>query len=174
MSKQDQENVQDQEQEEEEVREKAEYRPPATQQDLDRIIEQRLARERAKYADYDALKAKAARLDEMEEATKTELQKALDAAAEASRRADEEALARIRAEVAHAKGLTPGQAKRLVGSTREELEADADEILAEFTPVGEDHDDSRRRPKERLRSGVVPDAGDEPDIDGVVARVRRF
>jgi hypothetical protein len=37
-----------------------------------------------------------------------------------------------RLEVAHNKGLTPAQAKRLVGSTRDELEADADEILKDF------------------------------------------
>ena len=35
-------------------------------------------------------------------------------------------------EVAHEKGLTPAQAKRLVGNTREELEADADEVLRDF------------------------------------------
>lgn len=33
------------------------YTPPATQADLDRIIENRLQRERQKYADYDQLKA---------------------------------------------------------------------------------------------------------------------
>jgi hypothetical protein len=37
-----------------------------------------------------------------------------------------------RLEIAHEKGLTPAQAKRLVGATKEELEADADEILRDF------------------------------------------
>lgn len=60
----------------------ATFTPPATQADLDRVIEQRLARERSKYADYDALKEKAAKFDQVDEATKTELQKALDAVAE--------------------------------------------------------------------------------------------
>lgn len=46
-----------------------------------------------------------------------------------------ERLARFRAEVAHEKGLTAGQAKRLVGATREELTADADELLKEFKPT---------------------------------------
>lgn len=58
------------------------FTPPATQADLDRIVEQRLSRERAKYADYDDLKAKAAKLDEADAAAKSELQKALDAVAE--------------------------------------------------------------------------------------------
>lgn len=44
----------------------AQYTPPATQADMDRIVEQRLSRERAKFADYDDLKAKAAKHDALE------------------------------------------------------------------------------------------------------------
>lgn len=58
------------------------YTPPASQEDLNRIIEQRLARERSKFADYDALKDKAAKFDQADAATKTELQKLQDAIAE--------------------------------------------------------------------------------------------
>jgi hypothetical protein len=58
------------------------YTPPASQEDLNRIVEQRLARERGKYADYDDLKAKAAKFDEADAASKTELQKLQDAVAE--------------------------------------------------------------------------------------------
>jgi len=43
-----------------------------------------------------------------------------------------ERLARFRAEVAAEKKLTSAQAKRLVGTTREELAADADELLKDF------------------------------------------
>ena len=38
----------------------------------------------------------------------------------------------LRLEIAAEKGLTPAQARRLVGNTREELEADADELLEAF------------------------------------------
>lgn len=38
----------------------------------------------------------------------------------------------LRREVADEKGLTPAQARRLVGSSREEMEADADDILEHF------------------------------------------
>jgi hypothetical protein len=38
----------------------------------------------------------------------------------------------LRREVADEKGLTPAQARRLVGSTRDELEADADDVLEAF------------------------------------------
>lgn len=41
-----------------------------------------------------------------------------------------------RTQVAAAKGLTPEQAARLQGSTKEELEADADALKALFTPAG--------------------------------------
>lgn len=49
-----------------------------TQAELDAIVGDRLARERAKYADYAEVKAKAAKYDEVEEAQKTELQKAVE------------------------------------------------------------------------------------------------
>jgi len=60
------------------------YTPPASQEDLDRIVSDRLARERAKYADYDELKTKVTEfeqqgLSEVEKAT----QRATEAAAEA-------------------------------------------------------------------------------------------
>lgn len=50
----------------------------------------------------------------------------------AEKRADAAELRALRLEVAAEKGLTAAQAKRLVGATREELEADADEVLQLF------------------------------------------
>lgn len=51
--------------------------PPASlrQADVDRIVEERLTRERAKYADYAALKAKASKYDEAEAAKAPELER---------------------------------------------------------------------------------------------------
>ena len=49
-----------------------------TQAELDTIVAERLKRERSKYADYDEFKAKAAKYDEVEEANKSELQKAVE------------------------------------------------------------------------------------------------
>lgn len=51
-----------------------------TQAELDQIIGERLKREREKYPDYESLKEKAAKLDEIEEASKSELQKATERA----------------------------------------------------------------------------------------------
>lgn len=50
-----------------------------SQSEVNRIVEDRLRREQAKYADYDDLKAKADKFDEQEEANKSELQKANEA-----------------------------------------------------------------------------------------------
>lgn len=46
-----------------------------TQEELDSIVEGRLARERQKYADYEDLREKASKYDEYQEKSKTELQK---------------------------------------------------------------------------------------------------
>ena len=65
--------------------------PPAdsgktfTQADLDKQIQQRLDRERKRFADYDAVKAKAAKLDEIEKANATDLEKAVNAAKDETR-----------------------------------------------------------------------------------------
>lgn len=96
----------------------------------------------------------AKRLAEIEEATKTEAQKVADKAALSDKAAADatQELARLR--VAMRKGLTEAQAKRLIGATEEDLEADADELLASFTTKdASDGDKSSTRPKEKLRSG---------------------
>ena len=56
-----------------------------TQAELDQKINDRLARERKKYSDYDEIKSKAAQLDEIEQANATELEKAVAAAQKLTR-----------------------------------------------------------------------------------------
>lgn len=58
------------------------FTPVTTQEEFDRRLGERLSRERARYADYDDLKAKAAKFDEADAATKSELQKLQDAVGE--------------------------------------------------------------------------------------------
>lgn len=117
----------------------------------------------------------AARLKAIEDKDKSDSELAREEAANEKTRADKAEARAMRLEVAHDKGLTSAQANRLVGTTKEELEADADELLAQFSPKEtQDDDDERRRPRERLRSGAAPDAEDEPDIDAAVAATRRF
>lgn len=74
----------------------------------------------------------ATRLKELEDAGKSEHEKLASERDEHKGRADKAELSLARLEVALEKGLTASQAKRLVGTTREELEADADELLADL------------------------------------------
>ncbi|MEU7243427.1 hypothetical protein [Streptomyces sparsogenes] len=87
--------------------------------------------ERLRQADEELKKRQAADLSETER-----LQKERDeAAAEAATaKAERDAAARkaLLLEIAASKGLTPAQAARLQGSTKEELEADADELVKLF------------------------------------------
>ena len=144
-----------------------------TQEQLDKIVEQRLARERSKFADYEELKAKADKLAERENADKSEVDRAREAAEAAKKEAETAKGELLRMQIAADKGLSPSQAKRLVGATREELEADADDLLEAFKPA-DDKRDSSRRPKEKLRPGASNEDDDEPDpkkiADKILAR----
>lgn len=104
-----------------------EFKAPASQEELDRIIQARLDRERKRTGDYDELKAKAAKLAEIEEANKTEAQKLADRAEAAERRAAEYESKALRSDVAADKGVP---AALLTGGTKEELEASADALIA--------------------------------------------
>lgn len=74
----------------------------------------------------------AKRLAEIEDANKTELERERERATDALAQLEQMRLESDRNAVALSKGLTPTQAKRLMGATREELEADADELLADL------------------------------------------
>lgn len=80
----------------------------------------------------------------------------------------EERAARFRAEVAHAKGLTPEQTEWLKGGTREELEASADRLLAAFpgAPVGPRT--PLPDPSQGARGGGTPAA----DLDARIAEAQ--
>lgn len=78
------------------------------------------------------------KLKEYEDRDKTELERLTERAEAAERAAAETEVRALRLEIAAEQGLTPAQAKRLVGSTREELEADAQELLATFKPATDD------------------------------------
>lgn len=112
------------------------YTPPATQADLDRIIADRLSRERAKFADYDELKAKAAKLADLEDASKSEAQRQAEALAAAQARISEfearDQVAAWKAQVAKATGV-PVDA--LAGTSLEDIEAHA-EVLKPLLVAG--------------------------------------
>ena len=97
-----------------------------TQEDVNRIVAKRVA----KYSDYETLKEKAAKYDEAEEANKSELQKATERAdslqAELNAMKSAEQLRTLREEVSNERGVP---ANLLTGTTKEECEAQADQLL---------------------------------------------
>lgn len=117
-----------------------------TQAELDAIVGERLKRERQKHADYDKLKAKAAKYDEAEEASKSELQKAVEERDALKARLDKLEADRARAEeVAKAAteyGVDAALLSRMSGDV-----ADNAQFLKQ---MGESH------PKH----GAVPDFGE--------------
>lgn len=139
-----------------------------TQPEVDAIVRDRLKRERdataTKYADYDTLKAAAADADK----TKTQLDKVLEKLTAAEERTGKLEAANLRSEVTGSKlkGLPASITKHLQGKTKEELEAHADELLADWKEaggkVGDETDPSaatappatRGRPREALHSGA--------------------
>jgi len=113
-----------------------EFKAPSSQEELDRIIQGRLDRERKRFADYDDLKVRAAKLAEIESANQTEAEKVQARLDAAEKRAAELEGKALRAEVAAAKGVP---SVLLTGSTQEELEASADALIAfrgEQKPAG--------------------------------------
>ncbi|MFF5793686.1 hypothetical protein ACFY5D_16695 [Paeniglutamicibacter sp. NPDC012692] len=76
------------------------FKAPTTQGDLDRIIQARLAKERAKYSDYDSLKTAAQKLAEIEESNKTELEKAIARAEAAEQKLTDSEFNAMKARVA--------------------------------------------------------------------------
>lgn len=77
----------------------------------------------------------------------------------------------VRFEIALERGLTKSQARRLVGGTREELEADAEELIADLGLDGEGATPPSRRPKERLKPGASNSDDPEPDPDEIANRI---
>lgn len=96
------------------------FKPITSQEELDRIVQKRLDREKAKYADYDDLTTQVADLTEANEKLTQDLAAAQQARTEAERGA-------LVARVAESKNVP---AKYLEGDTEEELLASADEFLA--------------------------------------------
>lgn len=129
-----------------------EFTAITSQEDFDKAIQARIARERAKIpADYAELQAKAAKLSEIEDAKKSDEQKAAERVAAAEQRAVALEAQVARAEVAAEKGVPVGL---LVGGTKEELEASADALI-EFRTAGQ--------------SRTVPNTWDRPSKGTSVA-----
>lgn len=143
-----------------------EFTPVTTQEEFDRRLSDRLTRERAKYSDYDQVKADAEEYRKIQDGKKDDLTREREAREAAEAKAATLEQQQMRSDIAIAKGLTAKQAKRLTGKTREELEADADELLEDLGVSGDGTNQQQRgsagqglsgKPRENLRGGTAPD-----------------
>jgi hypothetical protein len=108
-----------------------------TQEQLDRIIQDRLAKERQKYegVDLDDLKGKAQKLAELEASQQTAAEKLQGERDQAKQEAATAAAENLRFRVALEKKLPADLIDRLQGGTKEEMSADADKLLELVSPT---------------------------------------
>lgn len=99
-----------------------------------------------------ANKGAADKLAELESANKTDLEKMTARAEKAEGALAERDRDILRIRVALRKGLNETQAKRLVGDTEADLEADADELLETFGGSGRGADDRNDNDRDRNRN----------------------
>lgn len=106
-----------------------------TQEEVNSIVQERLFKERKKYEGFDEIKAKADKFDEMEEASKTELQRANDRVktleTELNALKAENEVKAIREKVSQATSIPTNL---LTGATEEECLAQAQAIRAFANP----------------------------------------
>ena len=95
-----------------------------TQEQVDQIVEKRLAKERGKYKDYDELKDKATKFDEAQDAGKSELDRLKESNAALQKQIDDAA-----AERQHAEWVAE------VAKAKEELEEHANLLHAALHPA---------------------------------------
>lgn len=106
-----------------------------TQEEVNGIVAERLARDRKNYADYESLKEKAAKFDELEEKNKSDLQKETERAEALQKELDAmkkaESIRSVRENVAKETNVP---ADLLTGETEEECKAQAEKLIAFAKP----------------------------------------
>ena len=137
-----------------------EFKPITSQDDLNRIIGERV--KRAKPADYDDLKKKAAKLDEIEAANQTEAEKAAKRLADLEAELSTTRRDSLRIKIASANGITDAEDIDLflTGTDEETLTKQA-KRLAERTA-------------DRKKSHVVPGEGKTPSSNSGDDGMREF
>lgn len=104
------------------------FKAPQSQDELDRIIQKRLERERSRFSDYDALKARAEKVDEYETTT-ADLRKRVEAF-----EAQEHRSALVK-KVAADNGVDADLLAEMRGDSEDDLTAQAKRLADRLTPV---------------------------------------
>ena len=134
------------------------FAPITSQADLTRIITERVSRERAKYADFDDLKAKAERFDELADANKSEIEKANEKAAQAARESEQARAEALRWKVAAKHGITDEDAELFLHGT------DEDTLTKQAKRLQERASDRKRQGNHVPREGTNTSAPKTDDM----------
>ena len=105
-----------------------------TQEQVNAMLADHKKRTEGKYADYDQMKEKASKFDELEREKMSEIERVTVERDELKTKADSAIDENTRLRVALEKKLPVELIDRLKGATKEELEADADELLKLVKP----------------------------------------
>lgn len=140
-----------------------EFKPITSQDELNRIIGERV--KRAKPADYDELRTKAEQFDKVQEANKSELQKAQERAEAAERRAEEFEQTALKTRIAVEMGVIP---EVINGADEEAMRKSAQRVL-DWASQGK-----KPTPKPtQLASGSAPAKGGEQGRAAAALRALR-
>lgn len=129
------------------------FQPITSQDDLNRIIAERVSRERAKYADYKDVRAKAERLDALEQTNQTEAEKTQTRIAALETELASTRLGSLRLKVAAEHGITEADDIDLflTGTDEEMLARQAQRLSARET-------DRKKQGNHVPREGHTPSA----------------
>lgn len=139
----------------------SQFTPITSQDDLNKIIADRVSRERSKYGDYKDLKTKAAEFDKITEANKSEIQKAADARVAVEKERDDARAEALRLRIAAKNHISDEDADLfLTGRDEETLNRQAARLA--------DRDKDRRGKGNRVSNeGTNPTPGARSDDDGM-------
>ncbi len=136
-----------------------EFKPITSQDDLNKVVADRVARERAKYADYRDVKAKAARLDELEAANQSEAEKTAKRISDLEAELTNTRRDSLRLTIATAHGITDADDIDLflTGTDEETLTRQAKRLA--------DREADRKKNGNHVpREGTPPPAAADPDL----------
>ena len=127
-----------------------EFTPITTQEDLNKVIKDRVARERGKFADYNDLKAKAAELDKLKASTQSETDKLASQIADLQTQLEGSNRTAMRARIQAKHGISDEDAELFLTAGDEDTLARQAEALAARTEEG------------KKKGPVVPTQGNHP------------
>lgn len=143
-----------------------EFKPITSQKELNAALKERLDRERSKFADYNDLKVKAAKLDDIEQANLTELEKANGRITTAEKDRDTakaEAL-RLRIAVTHNISLEDADLF-LTGTDEETLTAQAKRLSDRAAEQAKAEVDRKKKNPAVPREGTTTNSGTTTEDD---------